>query len=60
MNNYIPTFKCPHCGNRIEAKLTTPTEGFVGMCNCVESWKAWEKNHREMMEAKKQAKKRVK
>jgi hypothetical protein len=53
--SYIPSFKCPHCGEVRQAQIFGPGEGLFVMCDCKESRDEWERKHRIEMERRKNA-----
>ena len=54
----IPTFKCPYCDKESTPTMDMTGEMPVGMmvaCDCSESRKAWETQHRAEVERRKNA-----
>ncbi len=49
---YVPSFKCPHCGETRQAQVNGD-QGLLTMCECKESRDEWERNHRIEMERRK-------
>lgn len=51
---YIPKFKCPYCKTEKSSFLSSAEEGLFIPCDCEESRKAMEHQHRVEMERRKQ------
>lgn len=61
---YTPFINCTHCGNEVRAQVSQEKtyeglmHGVMPLCGCEDSLKAYEREHRIRMEARKRAKRR--
>ena len=52
---YTPTFKCPHCGSVRSSHVSSPTQALFIPCDCAESRRQRELDHRAEIERRKRA-----